>query len=537
LARTNVGTGPLACDFASTSSSPFTAIFLGTLHHPSTTLSILEFTLDAHHTYIHTNPRGTIANMVFQPSKKHRGAKPEQSGTRAAFLDVPDELLLHMIHQTDITAVLRLRETSRFFVNACTEVIRDKLKILYIHPSPSSVKRAIAICKSDLSTEVEEVCFVSQSPDPFPAATAKGACFPWPSHKSQNGRVPLSDFARERGLGNDAFNQSYQELLSSLARLGRLQAFSFQESCDRPGLNMQSDQRISAWVQTIVPSLRVNRDRRAENALYALKVNYVQRKSFVFLDIDALQAVLNHPGFNFTRMKLGHDLPENPFDTGFAFSIDRPLTLTRLDLLATTYWKSPQWHLLCCELIQSTAPTLVELRLGIRHAELFHMREEFSMITLTHLLQGNDSAIKFLDLPKLQRLEFYSTSARTQTRPLPDLMVQWFDLEKFLANHCSRLRFLRLNEIVPILSRTKDAEQRRGADKIMRIMHKYLGVPAREITVPGLVGDVREWEINPVVEERTELIAAADEETTAAVEETTAELEETTAALQETTLE
>jgi hypothetical protein len=71
----------------------------------------------------------------------------------------------------------------------------------------------------------------------------------------------------------------------------------------------------------------------------------------------------------------------------------------------------------------------------------------------------------------------------------------------------------------------------------MRIMHKYLGVPAREITVPGLVGDVREWEINPVVEERTELIAAADEETTAAVEETTAELEETTAALQETTLE
>jgi len=491
--------------------------------------------------------------MVFQHSKKRHGAKPEQPGTKANFTDVPDELLLHMIHRTDITAVLRLRETSKFFVDACTEVIRDKLKILYVHPSPSSVQRAISICKSDLGTDVEEVCFVSQSPDPFPDATAKGACFPWPSHKSENGRVPFSDFARERGLGNVAFTKSYHELFSSLARLGRLQAFSFQESCDRPGLNMHSAQRLSDWVQTIVPDPLVNRDRRAENALYKLKVNYVQKKSFVFLDIDALQAVLNYPGFNFTRMKLGHDLPEkpseNPSDTGLSFGIDRLLTLTRLDLLATTYWKSPQWHLLCCELIQSTAPTLVELRLGIRHAELFNMREEFSMITLTHLLQGKDSATKYLGLPKLEQLEFYRMSARTQTRPLPHLMVQWFDLETFLANHCSRLRFLRLDEIVPILSRNKDREQRRGADMIMGIMHKYLGVPAREITdqytVPGrLYGDVREWEINPVVDHGTKSIAAAVEETTAALEETTAaleettaELEETTAALQETTLE
>jgi hypothetical protein len=34
--------------------------------------------------------------------------------------------------------------------------------------------------------------------------------------------------------------------------------------------------------------------------------------------------------------------------------------------------------------------------------------------------------------------------------------------------------------------------------------HKYLGVPVREITAPGLDENVREWEINPVADDGTD---------------------------------
>jgi hypothetical protein len=460
--------------------------------------------------HIHPTPHGTIVSMVFQRSKDRRGAKPEQPkqpGTKS-FTDVPDELLLYMLHQTDITAVLRLRATSRFFVFPCTEVIRAKLKILYVHPSPSSVQRAISICKSDLSSEVEEICFVSQRPQELPAGVSKGDDFTWPSHKSQNGRVPMSDFVRERGLGGLAFSKSYQELFSALAGLGHLQAFSFQESCDRPGLNMLSAERLSDWVQTIKSNTRVSKERKAENALYAVKVNFVQPRSFVWLDTDALQAVLCHSGLNFTRLKLGHVLPDNPFDREMSFRLVRhltirPLTLTRLDLLATGYWVSREWHLLCCELLASAAPALVELRLGIRHCTFNPYGEEDSKITLKHLLQGFDESKPFFSLPKLERLEFYSTPARAPSRLSPSLMVQTFHLEDFLAKNCSKLRFFRLNELVPIRAQNVAAEGL-DDDKLMQIMHKYLGVPVRVITTPGLDENVREWEVNPVADDSTD---------------------------------
>ena len=72
--------------------------------------------------------------MVYYHGKKARGAKPKQPGANKTLTDLPDELLIQMLHDTDITAVLRLRATSKRFVHACTEIIRDKLKILYVTP-------------------------------------------------------------------------------------------------------------------------------------------------------------------------------------------------------------------------------------------------------------------------------------------------------------------------------------------------------------------------------------------------------------------
>jgi len=179
------------------------------------------------------NSQTTTSNMVFQSRKNCRGAA--QALPKSVLTKLPDELLLKLLHQMDITEVLRLRETSRFFVDTCTEVMRDKLEILYVHPSPSSVARAISICKkSDLSSEVE-ICFLSKAPlrqDDYRITLHQRQ---WAFHN------PRDDVERPV----PPFSHTYQELLSSLAKLEGLHTFSFRESCDRPGFNALSTQRIN----------------------------------------------------------------------------------------------------------------------------------------------------------------------------------------------------------------------------------------------------------------------------------------------------
>ena len=172
--------------------------------------------------------------MDSQSCNDRRGAKQEQP--RTVFTKVPDELLLYMLHQIDITEVLRLRETSRFFVNVCTEIMRDKLKVLYVHPCPRSVERAISICKQpDLSSEVEEICFLSKAPLWQDGLRIK-------LHQRQRALdTPRDDVDRPVRT----FDKSYQQLLSSLAELKCLQTVSFRESCDRLGLNILSAQHIA----------------------------------------------------------------------------------------------------------------------------------------------------------------------------------------------------------------------------------------------------------------------------------------------------
>jgi len=435
--------------------------------------------------------------MVFHSGKNRHGANAKQPDAEVTFTDIPDELLLYMLHQTDITAVLRLRATSRCFVPACTEVIRDKLKILYVHPSPSSVQRAIRICESDLSSDVEEICFVSQTPWAHDTA-AKGFDLPWPLQTTQNEEATMM---AECEPGAATFGECYKDLLSSLAGLERLQAFSFQESCDRPGLNMVSAQRLSNWVKTIGTNPRLSKERRAENALYAVKVKFVQPQKYVFANINAAKAVLNHPGINFTRLKLGHELLTNRAIRTDSPVIVLPQTLTRLDLLVTGYWKTCEWYKLCSDLLRSTAPTLLELKLGIRSCRLAMERDdERCMRTLAHLLI--DTPMQLLDLPNVERLEFYSAPSRRSPSQrshsgLGLCMIQWFDLETFLAHSCSKLLFFRLTDIIPIRDQNKLGLQHRD-HTMMQIMHSHLGVQVREITGPGLLeGNAREWEVIP----------------------------------------
>ena len=436
--------------------------------------------------------------MVYYHGKKARGAKPKQAKQPGAKLtDLPDELLIQMLHDTDITVVLRLRATSKRFVHSCTEIIRDKLKILYVHPSPSSVLRAINICKSDLSSNVDEVCFVSKAPNRITGALARGFDLPWPTHtpRDEKGK-PRKNPSNEPWAA--FFSQSYEELLSSLAGLKRLQAFSFQESCDRPGLNMLSAQRLSNWLKTIGQNMLPSKERRAENALYVVQVSFTPSNNFVFADIDALDAVLNHHKIHVTRLKLGHELLKPSSNPTCAMGIVRPQTLTRLDLLATTYWKRCEWHKFCRDLLRSAAPSLKELRLGIRNC-IFSAEHDSgqSWHTLAHLLRDtNFPGAKYLDFPKVERLELYSAPSRIPPSNLDLYMIQWFNLETFLNDYCRELRVLRLSDIIPIRDSIKLGLLSPKDHTMMENMHLHLGLQVREITGPGLPEvNAREWEI------------------------------------------
>ena len=317
--------------------------------------------------------------MVFQSRKNCRGAA--QALPKSVLTKLPDELLLKLLHQMDITEVLRLRETSRFFVDTCTEVMRDKLKILYVHPSPSSVARAISICKkSDLSSEVEEICFLSKAPlrqDDYRITLHQRQ---WAFHN------PRDDVERPV----PPFSHTYQELLSSLAKLEGLHTFSFRESCDRPGFNALSTQRINNWQDTLAHHHgQYNKDStcrkkgRIENTLlfrpgdtfHVLHSKPKPPMAFLFADVDALDAVLNS-GINFTRLILPHELFGNLFSYHvqmlgiFVFhrpppSILRIQTLTHLDVTATAKWIDCAWHVHCAELLYAVAATLLELKIGI----------------------------------------------------------------------------------------------------------------------------------------------------------------------------
>jgi hypothetical protein len=246
--------------------------------------------------------------MDSQSRDDRRGAKQEQP--RTVFTKVPDELLLYMLHQMDITEVLSLRETSRFFVNTCTEVMRDKLKVLYVHPSPRSVDRAINICRQpDLSSEVEEICFVSKAPPWQHGLQIKLHPRQWALD------TPLDDV--DGPVRN--FDRSYQHFLSSLAKLKCLQMVSFRESCDRLGLNILSAQHIANWQDTLG-----NRRGRFKDldkgslyepwlpgTLYATNFKPAPPMAFLSTDVDTLNAVLNSD-LNFTHLIIPHELFGNP---------------------------------------------------------------------------------------------------------------------------------------------------------------------------------------------------------------------------------
>jgi hypothetical protein len=232
--------------------------------------------------------------MASQARKKRHCAEPEPS-----LAGLPEELLLNILQHADVQSTSRLRQTSKSFVPACTGAIRDKvklMKVLYVHPCPTSVQHAITIRQLDASSEVEEICFVSKNfhfgkVENGNVVPAGPAAFPWPVREPLVNDAPQTSpwaqaLAQLQEYIVSKFQSSYRELLSSLAAL-KITRFSFSEVCDKPGFNMISAQRIASWRET---------------------VEECKAATFKFADVDALASVLSDPRFTFTNLRISHEL-------------------------------------------------------------------------------------------------------------------------------------------------------------------------------------------------------------------------------------
>lgn len=428
--------------------------------------------------------------MASQTLKNRHCAKQRQSGT-TTFVDLPDELLLNILQHTDVTAVLRLRETSKSVVPACTEAIKDKLKILYVHPSPSSVQRAISICRSHLSSEVKEICFVSKkfhvSNDHDYNHCSGGLLeLPWPV------REPLQEDVSRKTSWEGAhiiskFQSSFRELLSSPTAL-KITTFSFTEACDKPGFNMISTQRIANWRKTIL-SAAPSEQRKAEDKYHAARSRF--RSRFQFANIDALASVLSDPRFTFTRLKVTHELAH----AGCAFDRSMPYignyrALTHVELTVSHgVCRSPsERHYR--DFLDNTAGTLIELKIGIQYSHPIPIDPN------PHRESGLTCVFHLPELPQLRHLELHRL-------PSPDLkaiigaghnnnafMVQQVDLGKFLKDRCPKLQFLQLTDLVPVIGFQWPPKPWTMADAVLQDFGSFAG------EIEGLDANTRAWEID-----------------------------------------
>jgi hypothetical protein len=431
--------------------------------------------------------------MASQTHQNRHCAKPIPSSSEPSLAGLPNELLLNILQHADIPSVLRLREASKRFVPVCNDAVKSKakeLKVIYVHPSLSSVKRAITICQLDLSSEVEELCFVSknfhfhndQDGNFVPAGPS---AFPWLVRKPLSNNVSqpypwTRAWARARNqIHEDVvsnFKSSYRELLSSLAAL-KITRFSFSEVCDKPGFNMISDQRIASWRETV-------EERKAEDEI-------IPPTTFKFADSDALASVLHDPRFTFTNLRIPHQLAYVGCAPSLGMAhIGSYRTLTHLDLTVNHGdARQNDWTWYYGDFLRSAASTLVELKIGFQYRYLTPKH-----YTRTSLEVDLACIFDRVHLPQLRRLEIHRFPAPDSGLPADNantVMLQNFGLGMFVAGRCRKLQFLKLVNVFTAHSGGKSPRQ---PWRMANVVLVGLETAAREIE--GLDQNTRAWEID-----------------------------------------
>lgn len=405
--------------------------------------------------------------MVFYNDRKRRHRGQQQKAKPTLITDLPKELLLDIIDHSSTTDVLRLRGASKPFVGVCTDTLRKRLRVLYVHPSASSLRKAIKICQSDLSSDIEEVCFVNkvmwhtirQQENAGRHLEAIDIAATWPSSNSKQGKK--SDQSE-----SSHFAGAYSVLLSALADLPNIQSFSFTDTCDKPGFNMLPKSRIFEYAEALQPVV-LSKEHQAENKLYRRRDPTPSYQRDGFTDTEAVLAILSHFRITFKHLRITDELPyahdlsyrctRCHHHPAFRSCQSKLANLTSLELHCNTGWDRTFWHDTCHDILSLAAPKLQRLKLAFQHnAAVRRVRVEQSLQTL----------FTGLDFPKLTHLDLLALHPSPRNGRHYRPICQEFDLVDFLSTHTSTLQLLTISNILfsaptsptprPLLQQTRD---------------------------------------------------------------------------------
>lgn len=100
--------------------------------------------------------------VPYCPPKRH--LRTREPSVKALITDLPDELLLQITALLTKTELLQLRLTHSALAPACLTEIQGRTKVLYIHSSPSVLRRIPEICDHPFTWQVEEVILLGHVP-------------------------------------------------------------------------------------------------------------------------------------------------------------------------------------------------------------------------------------------------------------------------------------------------------------------------------------------------------------------------------------
>lgn len=83
---------------------------------------------------------------------------------KARITDLPDELLLQITSLLQMDDILKLRLTCTELAPAALTSVQSRMKIVYIHPSITSLRAVPDICAHPFSKAIEEVILLGKIP-------------------------------------------------------------------------------------------------------------------------------------------------------------------------------------------------------------------------------------------------------------------------------------------------------------------------------------------------------------------------------------
>ena len=418
-----------------------------------------------------TGTTDASTDMVFRDNKsKKRGQRTANVADTAKTVgDLPDELLLKIMGDTATGDLLKFRQTSRVLVAASTTLLRSRLKVLYVHPTATSLRTTIEICYSDLATEIEEIALLGKVPwqeilkndrdtraEPErtrrESGLAKLEYLPWPARMPKlklsdaatgtEYRMPKSEFPRCK------FAEQYEQLLDALAHLPNARKLSFRSSCTLPGFNMISQSQIdSHTTKSCRPQCQQSKLSREEQ-IYDQKKKKPVPQVQLFSDADAIVALLDSMPVPFTALVVTdeiryiseHSRSLSPDGYSFASRLRNKISnLISVEFHVTTGWQFTEWQRACHAMLALCAPQLQSLTLRFQHnAAVRTVQGETSLSTV----------IRDLKFPRLERLELAALLPAREDDKNWRPVCHMYNFAQFVENHRSSLSAIRLENVI-----------------------------------------------------------------------------------------